>query len=170
MKSKDVIDIQNAGIVVLVPYLPRLFSMLSLIDKDDFKDDDARLKAIFLLHYAVWEKEEASELELQVNKLFVGMEIGHPIPKTIELSISEKEATMSMLNAVLQNWGKMKNTSTLTLRETFLRRNGRLIEREDSYNIIVEEKAYDMLIDSIPWVFRMIKMPWMKKQIMVEWR
>lgn len=170
MKSKDVIDIQNAGIVVLAPYLPRLFSMLSLTDKGDFKDEDARLKAIFLLHYVVWEKEEASELELQVNKLFVGMEIGHPVPKTIELSISEKEAMMSTLNAVLQNWGELKNSSPMTLREAFLRRNGRLEEKEELYYLTVEEKAYDMLIDSISWNFRMIKMPWMKKPIMVKWR
>jgi hypothetical protein len=75
-----------------------------------------------------------------------------------------------MLNGVLQNWGKLKNSSPMTLREAFLRRNGRLEEKEDAYYLTVEEKAYDMLLDSIPWNFRMIRMPWMKKPVIVKWR
>lgn len=170
MEKNNLIDVNNAGVVILAPYLPRLFSMLSLTEKGDFRDEDARLKAVFLLHYAVWEKEEAGELELPVNKLFAGMETGDSIPQKIELSSPEKEAVASMLNGVLQNWGKLKNSSPMTLREAFLRRNGRLEEKEDSYYLTVEEKAYDMLLDSIPWNFRMIRMPWMKKPVIVKWR
>ncbi|MFV0311291.1 MAG: contractile injection system tape measure protein [Dysgonomonas sp.] len=170
MEKNDLIDVNNAGVVILAPYLPRLFSMLSLTEKGDFRDEDARLKAVFLLHYAVWEKEEAGELELPVNKLFAGMETGDSIPQKIELSSPEKETVASMLNGVLQNWGKLKNSSPMTLREAFLRRNGRLEEKEDSYYLTVEEKAYDMLLDSIPWNFRMIRMPWMKKPVIVKWR
>lgn len=170
MEKNDLIDVNNAGVVILAPYLPRLFSMLSLTEEGDFRNEDARLKAVFLLHYAVWEKGEASELELPVNKLFAGMGISNPVLQKMELSTWEKESVTSMLNGVLQNWGKLKNSSLMTLREAFLRRNGRLEEKEDSYCLTVEEKAYDMLIDGIPWNFRMIRMPWMKKPVIVKWR
>ncbi|PXV68859.1 hypothetical protein CLV62_101124 [Dysgonomonas alginatilytica] len=170
MEKNNLIDANNAGIVILYPYLPRLFSMLSLIENGDFKDKNARIKAIFILHYAVWEREEADELELAINKLFVGMEISDPIPQKVELSTQEKETVSSMLNGVLQNWRKLQHSSIMALRETFLRRNGKLEEKEDAFYLTVEEKAYDILMDSIPWNFRMVKMPWMKKPVIVKWR
>lgn len=170
MEKNDLIDVNNAGIVILYPYLPRLFSMLSLTEHGNFRDKNTRIKAIFLLHYAVWEREEASELELAMNKLFVGMEITDPVPQKVELSAQEKETVTSMLNGILQNWRKLQHSSIMVLRETFLRRNGRLEEKEDTFYLTVEEKAYDMLMDSIPWNFRMVKMPWMKKPVIVKWR
>lgn len=170
MYANEPINITNAGIVILAPYLPRLFSMLSLTEKGGFRDEDARLKAIFLLHYAVWEKEEAGESDLQINKLFVGMGIGDTMPQKIELSTLEKETTTSMLEAILQGWNQLKSSSLMSLREIFLRRNGMLEEKEDSYYLTIEEKAYDMFIDNIPWNFRMIRMPWMDKHIVVKWR
>lgn len=54
------------------------------------------------------------------------MEIGDPVPKMIELSTPEKETVTFMLNGVLQNWRKLKNSSPNTLCEVFLRRNGKL--------------------------------------------
>lgn len=164
-------NITNAGIVILVPYLPRLFSMLSLTDKNDFKDNDARVKAVLLLHYIVWDTEEFSDSDmLLINKLLIGMEINDPISLKIELNNEEKEAVASMLNAVLQNWKKLKNTPIARLRETFLQREGKIEFSEDGAQITVEEKAFDNLIDDIPWNFKMTKLPWMNKSIMVRWR
>ncbi|MDR1090397.1 MAG: hypothetical protein LBL79_04905, partial [Prevotella sp.] len=69
MEKNNLIDVSNAGVVILAPYLSRLFLMLSLTDKGDFRDEDARIKAIFILHYIVWEREEGTEAELLMNKL-----------------------------------------------------------------------------------------------------
>lgn len=171
MKTERFESITNAGIVLLSPYLPRLFFMLSLVDGNyNFKDNDARVKAALLLHYIVWRKEEADDSELMVNKLLVGIEISDVIYQKVELSIQEKEAVSSILNAILQNWRKLGDTSIDGLREVFLRREGRIEFIEDSARITVQEKVYDMLIDGIPWDFRMIKHPWMKKPITVQWR
>lgn len=170
MQTERIKSITNAGIVLLYPYLPRLFTMLSLTDSNNFKDNDARVKAALLLHYIVWGKEEADDSDLLINKLLVGIEISDVISQKVELSAHEKEAVTSMLKGVLHHWEKMGNTSIAGLRVVFLQREGEIEFIEDSTQITVEEKAYDMLIDNVPWNFRMIRMPWMKKPIIVKWR
>ena len=75
-----------------------------------------------------------------------------------------------MLEGVLQNWGRLTNTSIAGLQEGFLRREGRLEELEDTYLLTVETKAFDMLLDQVPWNFRTIKYSWMEKAIQVKWR
>ena len=164
------IHINNAGIVLLSPYFPRLYTMLGLTEGADFKDEDAKVKAIYALQYAAFENTESPEHELILNKILVGLDTEAPIPSKIDLTDEEKETITSMLNGAKQNWPKLKNTSIEGLREAFLQREGKLAETEDHYLLTVEEKAYDILLDSLPWNFRMIKHLWMGKMIQVKWR
>ncbi len=162
--------IDNAGIVLLAPYLPRLFEMLQLTENRQFKDSEAQIRAMFLLQYAVFGKTEFPEHEMTLNKLLTGFNFSETIPKTMELTPPEKETVENMLKGALHNWQKLRNTSIEGLRAAFLQRNGKLEEKEDFYQLTVEEKAYDMLLDSCPWNFRNIKFPWMKKMVQVKWR
>ena len=162
--------VDNAGIVLLSPYLPRLFSMMSLTESNNFKGEQEQLKALAVTYYLVTGKDKSPNEQYIINKLFVGMNISKPIPQLPELTKEEKETCESLLKAVLQNWGKLRNTSIMTLREAFLMRSSKVEIKEDSIHLTVEEKAYDMLLDSVPWNFRMIKFPWMEKRIEVRWR
>jgi hypothetical protein len=107
---------------------------------------------------------------MTLNKLLTGFQTGNPIPRSLELTEQETGTVDSMLQGVLANWEKLKNTSLAGLREGFLQRNGKLEEREEMFHLTVEEKAYDMLLDSCPWSFKTIKYGWMKKGIEVKWR
>jgi hypothetical protein len=164
--------LNNSGLVLLSPYLPRLFSMLDLTEQGKFKDRDAQIRAIFLLQYAVFGASDSGypEHAMALNKLLTGFQTGSPIPRNLELTQQETGAVDSMLQGALGNWEKLKNTSLAGLREGFLQRNGKLEEREDMFHLTVEEKPYDMLIDSCPWSFKTIKFSWMKKGIEVKWR
>lgn len=162
--------VNNAGIVILSPYLPRLFSMLDLMENNQFRDDEAQVRAIYLIQYIVFGSTDFPEHEMALNKLLTGCKVETPLSRPIEPTEKEKSAIRSMLESVLQHWSKLKNTSIAGLREGFLHRNGKLEEQEDFYLLTVEEKAYDMLLDSCPWNFRIIKYPWMKKMIQVKWR
>lgn len=53
-------EVENAGLVLLSPWLPRLFVTLGYLNegKRDFKDDESRIRAIFLLQYLVRLEEE----------------------------------------------------------------------------------------------------------------
>jgi hypothetical protein len=164
--------LDNAGVVLLSPYLPRLFSMLELTEQVKFKDRDAQIRAIFLLQYVVFGAPDSGypEYAMTLNKLLTDFQTGRPIPRNLELTEQETGTVDSMLQGVLENWAKLKNTSLAGLREGFLQRNGKLEERDDMFLLTVEEKAYDMLLDSCPWSFKTIKFPWMKKGIEVKWR
>lgn len=169
MKEQPLYFISNAGLVLLTPFLPRLFSMLQLTTADgSFKDIDAQTKAVFLLQYVVFGETEAPEHELQLNKLLTDFKTGIPIPRSITLTEEEIKTAESMLHAVIQHWTKIKTIDGL--REGFLQREGKLEEKEEVILLTVENKAFDMLLDTVPWSFQMVKFKWMKKAIQVKWR
>lgn len=162
--------IDNAGLVLISPFLPRLFTMLELTENGKFRSREAQIKAIFLMQYAAAGNGEFPEYALQLNKLLVQFKTGIPIPRKSVLTDEDKNIVDGMLEGVLQNWGRLTNTTAAGLREGFLCREGRLEEQEDTHLLTVEAKAFDMLLDQVPWNFRTIKFSWMKKAIQVKWR
>jgi len=168
--GKSVQFIDNAGLVLLAPFLPRLFTMMELTENGKFKNREAQIKAIFLLQYAVFGDEEFPEYAVQLNKLLTSFKTGIPIPRISVLNDEDKNTVNGMLEGVLQNWGRLTNTTIGGLQEGFLRREGRLEEQDDMHLLTVETKAYDLLLDQVPWNFRTIKFSWMQKAIQVKWR
>lgn len=170
METIENVFVNNAGMVLPAPFLPRLYSMLNLTEGNQFKSRDAQVKAIYAIQYAAFEKTDFPEHELVLNKILVGLDISEPIPSGVELTEEEQKTVLSMLEGVRSNWTKLKNTSIEGIRQAFLQREGKLEEKDDFYHLTVEEKAYDILLDSVPWNFRMIRHPWMKKTVQVKWR
>ena len=168
--DKTVRFIDNAGMVLLAPFLPRLFAMMELTDNGKFRNRDAQIKAIFLTQYAVFGDGEFPEYALQLNKLLTNFKTGIPLPRKSVLTDEDKTTVDGMLEGVLQNWERLANTTVSGLQEGFLRREGRLEEQEDTFSLTVEAKTYDMLLDHVPWNFRTIKFSWMPKALQVKWR
>ncbi|MDR2084122.1 MAG: hypothetical protein LBP67_03910 [Bacteroidales bacterium] len=166
----DSVFVNNAGMVLLSPFIQRLFTMLEFTEENKFKNKEAQIKAIYLLQYAVFGKTNFPEHELMLNKILMGLKISETVPLNTELSLYEQETIDSMLKSVLQHWDKLKNTGIEGFRESFLQREGKSEEKEDAYILTVGDKPYDMLLDSIPWNFRLIKFPWMEKRMEVKWR
>ena len=75
-----------------------------------------------------------------------------------------------MLEAVIEQWPVLKNTSIAGLREAFLQRNGKLFSKNDKLHLQVEASTLDVLLDQLPWNLSMIKLPWMKGLLRVDWR
>lgn len=162
--------VNNAGVVLLSPYLPRLFDMLGLTENGGFKNADAQVRALFLIQYIVFGASEFPETEMLLNKLLTGIKAEAPIPSSLELSEKEKDTVSSMFQGVLSSWEQMKNTSAESFRTAFLQREGKLEEKDGSYLLTLEEKAYDLLLDTCPWGFKTVKYRWMEKMIRVKWR
>jgi len=164
------IHIANAGLVLLAPWLPRLFEHLGYIEDGEFKDHDTAERAVHCLQYLVNASVASPEYQLVLNKLLCGVKPGKPIRRRIELSDFETEQLESLLTAVTGHWKALENTSIDGLRESFLQRGGRLQRKGDAWQLAVEARAFDMLLDQVPWSYSTIKFGWMDRVIYVDWR
>ncbi|MBL8499689.1 MAG: hypothetical protein JNL77_03735, partial [Nitrosomonas sp.] len=165
------IYIDNAGQVLAAPYLPRLFSMLKLVEEGAFVDRQAAERAVHLLQFMVNEQTQSPEFQLILNKILCGVSTGIPICREIDISAQEQETIEGLIRGMIQNWTTIGNTSISGLRETFLRRKGKLQLKEDGmWYLTVEPGVFDMLLDSLPWSFSVIKHSWMERAVHVAWR
>jgi hypothetical protein len=167
---QEVFFIRNAGLIILSPYLETLFEKCGLTNNNEFIDNQSKFIAVRLLEYAATGTTGSEENELVINKLLCGLSVLDTIGVNINLSNENKEILDGLLNAVIQHWTALGNTSIDGLRESFLQREGRLEEHEEQYHLDVEQRAYDILLDHIPWSFHNIGLKWMEKNILVEWR
>lgn len=171
-KKKQCWTVENAGLVLFAPYLPRLFQYAGYLDDEQktFVDDDFKIRAVFLMQYIVYgEEREYNEDKLFLNRLMVALDEDVPIPKECPLSEDELNLASSMLSAVKSQWSKVSNTSVDAFRISFLQRSGLLREEDGAWQLKIYSRTYDLLIDTVPWSFKMIKFRWMEQMIMVEW-
>lgn len=166
----DGIFIVNAGIVLAHSFIGFLFKRLGLVEANNFKDADAQVKAIFLLHYLSTGNITAAEHELVLCKLLCAYPIYTPIPALQIFLPAELEEANNMLVAMLQQWDKLQNTSIAGLRESFLQRKGKIFTKGERVIVQVEQSSIDILLDYLPWNLSIIKLPWIKEMVHVEWR
>ncbi len=161
--------IKNSGLVILWPYLQEFFRSLNLVVDGTFINDEARVKAVHLLQFLGEGIQEQPEYRLMLNKLLCGIDLEVPIPRKFKLAKSEENACLELLEAVIQNWGALKNTSVEGLQASFLTREGKLGKGNHGWTLVVESKAYDLLLDKMPWSISIVKLPWMNEPLYVEW-
>jgi len=162
--------VENAGLVLLAPYLPRYFETLGLLENQKFKDKDAAERGAHLLQYMVNGNTNSAEYLLVLNKVLCGIKTGLPIISGIEVSQEEEELSESLLRGIIVNWPALKNTSIDGLKESFLQRQAHFQLKENAWHLLVESKGFDMLLDGIPWNYKTVKHPWMDSLINVDWR
>ena len=169
VKLEHRIEIKNAGIVIVWPYLDRFFQMLEMTEKGAFKTEGDAVRATHLIQYLVTGSNETPEHELLLNKILCGIKLATPVPLQIELTDKEKETSDLMLKGVMQNWEKLKSSSIDAMREGFFVRQGFIEEKDDFWELEVEKKTIDILLKSLPWGFGTVKLPWMAKRMIVNW-
>jgi hypothetical protein len=163
------IRVYNAGLIILWPFLTRFFERLSLVKNGEFVNDESENRAVYLLQYLAYDRIDFPEYELALNKLFVGLPLENHLYPIAELKEDEKDLCLSLLNGVIANWDKVKNSSTEAIQGTFLQRDGILTIKKDSIALVIEKKGVDVLLNSLSWNISIIKLPWMKKPMHVEW-
>ena len=168
--DEDGVFVANAGVVLLHPFLHRLFIRLNLLDKGNFISDRLHQKALYLLHYLATGSTAAEEHELLIAKIVCAAREDMVVEKNIDIPSLDLEELDDMIAAAIQQWDKLKSASVAALREGFLQRNGKLLKRNGCLYLQVEKSAIDILLDYLPWNLSMIKLPWMKEILRVEWR
>lgn len=163
--------VPNAGLVILNPFLVSFFERLSLLnDEKCFVDEWSRQQAALCLHYLATGETRAEESAMLVPKLLCGMPLHHyPIDGTLEINPEQAEEAEALLEAVVEHWGALGNTSPDGLREGFLQRAGKVQTHDLGFNMKIECQTLDILLNQMPWGFGTIKLPWMPQLMVVEW-
>lgn len=167
---RDSIYIQNAGLILIHPFISSLFQKLDLLNGLKFKSIDEQERAVLILQYIVDGQKILPEHILPLNKILCGLPLGYPVANKLTLNEEEKELIDSLLLAIIQQWRVLGNSSIKGLRESFLQREGKLISEEKNWKLLVEQKSFDMLLDQLPWSYTHVKLAWMKKAIVTSWR
>ena len=160
----------NAGLVILAPFIQTLFERAGITEDRNFVSDEKRSRGVLLLHYAATGSSKFETPELCLPKILSGFSISREIDYNAKPDEHNLKLVISLLESVIQQWRPLGNTSVQGLRESFIQREGRSASEEDKYILKVEKKAIDVLLDQLPWSISLIKLPWMSKPLYVNWR
>jgi len=173
LKEKDAgtdgIYVENAGLVLLHPFLPELFKTLGLWADAQWKDNSSQHMAVQTLEYLFSGQEDFPEFNLPLNKILCGMDVSEVLQPVTELPSMIKTECDHLLKEVIRHWSILKNTSIEGLRETFLQRNGKITSVDNGWLLNVEQKGVDVLLNHLPWGIGVIKLPWEVNTIFIEW-
>ena len=163
------IYIEHAGVVMLNVFLPFLFKMFNLTEGNKFVDFEASCRAVYMIYYISSGNPSPAEHQLILSKIMCDIPIDQPISTVIVLTEEEQEACNQLIQAGINRWGRMKNASVEGFRNSFLKREGKLVKIPKGWTLSIEQKPFDLLMKTIPWGFSMVKFGWMEGTIYVEW-
>ncbi len=167
--SQDQWHINNAGIVLLHPYLLRFWQYQGYIENQQFKSHACRVSAVHTLHYLATQQIHPPESQLVLQKVICGLPIHQPVDRFLDLEPAVLEEADHLLQAVVRNWGALGQVSNTSLQEGFLQREGKLVRHESRWNITIERKTIDILLDQLPWNLSIVHLPWMEDVLWVNW-
>jgi hypothetical protein len=168
------IAVQNAGLVLLGPFLYTLFNRLDLSTDDGdgsahFVGIEGASRAVHLLQYLVDTRLDAPAEALPLNKLLCGLSPDAPVWPSLTPAQADLDVCDQLLEAVLGQWQSIGHSSVPVLRESFLQRGGSLSPDGGKWNLTVQKLSFDILLDRIPWQFSVIAGSWMPKPLHVTW-
>jgi len=163
--------IENAGLVLLWPFLGRYFEKLQLLNDngDAFRDAAALNRAIHLSQFLVTAQSETAETSLYLNKLMCGADLSMPVSTGIEMTRVETTLATALLATVNVEWRVLSDTTVEGLREAFLIRAGALRKDDFGWSVTAAKAPCDLLLGSLPWSLSKIQLAWMPEPLTVEW-
>lgn len=159
--------VQNAGLVLVHPFLKHFFSHCNLLDEQKQLKDPER--CAHLLHYIATGKTKQAESDMVFEKFLCNIPIHQSINRNITITKKQKEQVTKLLNAVNENWGALQKSSHALLQNEFLQRLGKIEKNSSGTTIQIEHKAQDILLKKLSWGMGLIRLPWKKEFIYVNW-
>ncbi|MDF2934566.1 MAG: hypothetical protein K0R36_3897 [Chryseobacterium sp.] len=160
--------IQNAGLILIHPFIKTLFEHCDLLHPKTHQLLDPELCA-HLLHYIATGKTNAPEYNMVFEKFLCNIPINQTINRHIKLSCKHKTEAKNVIENVQHNWNSMRKSSVALLQNEFFQRQGKLVVTDHDYSLTVERKTQDILLDKLNWGISLVKLPWQEKFIFVNW-
>ncbi|HET7499528.1 MAG TPA: contractile injection system tape measure protein [Kofleriaceae bacterium] len=161
--------VQNAGLVVLWPFLRRLFERLELVADKQFVNDAARERAVGLLQHLATGDREPVEHDLPLTKVLCGLELCDLVELGPPVTDPEAEECTRLVSAAIAHAPILGDMSVSGFRTAFVLRNGVVTTRDGAWLLRVERVPGDVVLDRLPWGVSWIKLPWMEAPLGVEW-
>ncbi len=169
LSTKEEVFVDDAGLVILHPFINELFQSCHLLDKGEFKSIESAAKAVNLLAYLAHGVEDLPEYRKLLPKLLCAIAWEIVLPEILPLTEEEKELAQQLLTAVVDHWKALRNSSAEALQETFIRRKGKIFKTSRGLELEVESRTEDILLTRLPWGFSMVKLKWMPGILYVTW-
>lgn len=161
--------IERAGLVLVAPFLGSFFRKLELVEGRAFASEAKARRAVLLSHYLASGQTEVDEFHLPLCKLLCGWPLQQPLDRVLDLSAREEAEAADLLQAAIDHWGVLGNTSVDNFRQTFLQRIGKLQLQDAQAHLCIERRGVDVLLEKLPWSIHFIKLAWMEHPLTVEW-
>jgi hypothetical protein len=166
----DGVYVEDAGLVLLWPFLGRFFTRTRLLDGHNaFVDDEAGMQAIALLAQVALGDWQAPEFCLSISKLLCGMTPDALLAREQRPDAEQLEECSLLLAAVVDHVPALHGQSIESVRGLFLQRRGKLSVRNESWLLQVERASEDAAISLLTWPVQWIQLPWMPAALHVEW-
>lgn len=163
--------VDDAGLVILHPFLPALFERLGYLDEErKFVSLALQERAVHLLRWLAGYELPHLDYQMPLEKILCDLPLAYPMGSEIEFTDMEKEEGRQVLRSVCQYWKPLNGTSPEGLQRSFLQRHGSITYEDNTWIIRVEGQALDILLDDLPWEISLLLLPWREEMIMVEWQ
>ena len=165
------IHIDDAGLVLLHPFLTAYFTQLQLIDKEkQFKTIEDQKRAVHLLKHLSGDEAAHYSHRLALEKMMCGLPPDFPMEHEFQITEEERQESEAMIASLCQYWRPLNGTSMAGLQHSFLLRHGTIEQSDEAWIVRVEGNAMDILLEDLPWEISTIVFPWMEPMILVEWQ
>jgi hypothetical protein len=166
----ETLYVDDAGLVILWPFLDRFFLRTGLIDLDRrFIDEQARMQAIALLAQLAFEEPEPPEFRLPLAKLLCGCSPEHEFTLERPLAPEQIVECDRLLAAVIENAPILRDATVTSFRANFVQRPAALSIREGAWLLEVEAGPHDIVLERFPWSWSWVKLAWMADPLFVRW-
>ncbi|WP_308386065.1 contractile injection system tape measure protein [Serratia marcescens] len=161
--------ISNAGLLLLWPLLPQLFSQMGLWEERTFISDAARMQAVYCLDRLVWGKVTTEEERLKLNLVICGISQSSPISPVTPLSVLQQQQIDDWVMAIGQQLVGWQKLSLTDIRQLFLQREGEISTEGPIPQISVWPEPYDYLLKDWPWPMTLASFPWTEQPLTIVW-
>ncbi len=168
--DKQEIYINNAGIIILHPFLAPFFNVLGLTNElNQFTTAEGQTLAAILLHYLQTGNPAYEEWEMTLNKVLCGLDPAAAIDNDICIPEQAMLESGLLLQELIDHWTALKGSGIESVQNSFFSRAGKLSYNGSAWLLQVERTAMDVLVDRLPWGFSVVRLPWNKQLIYTEW-
>ncbi|MDI2146133.1 hypothetical protein KBJ94_29230 [Pseudomonas sp. ITA] len=161
--------VSNAGLVVIWPLLPGVFSQLGLQKDGQFIDEQAQCRAVCWLDEWLWGDGAQAEWRTPLTKLLCGLTPDAPLFPWAELTAEASAGLDGLLQALLAQIPALTRCSADEVRRWFLQRPGSLLWKNRQWTLQVEADAGDVLLMDLPWPKDNVPFPWMETPLKILW-